>query len=236
MAGAHNRHGFVPSRWRLIRIIQGRPRLFIGIAAGVIVGLFLPAAWRVTTRLLIAWNVSTLLYIFLSGFLMFHATPESIKRRARVTDEGKFLILILTIVAAIASIGAIVAQLSAVKDLSGLLRGAHVALAGLTIVSGWFFIHLSFALHYAHEYFDEMILEAGKPAEQRGGLNFPGTTNPDYFDFLYFSFVIGVASQTADVAVTSKAMRRTTLVHCVLAFFFNSAVLALTVNIGAGLI
>jgi uncharacterized membrane protein len=103
-------------------------------------------------------------------------------------------------------------------------------------VSAWVFIHLTFALHYAHDYFDELATELGKPLVERGGLRFPGTETPDYYDFLYFSYVIGVACQTADVDITSSLMRRTALVHCVLAFFFNSAVLALTINIAAGLI
>ncbi|MGC2224581.1 MAG: DUF1345 domain-containing protein, partial [Methylocella sp.] len=139
---------------------------------------------------------------------------------ARTSDEGKFFILVLTSLAAIAAIAAIIAQ----------------ALAAATIISAWFFIHLTYALHYAHEYFDEYFAEPGRPTAERGGLVFPGTKNPGYFDFLYFSYVIGVACQTTDVNITSQAMRRVALVHCVLAFFFDSAVLALTINIAAGLI
>ncbi|MDR3448244.1 MAG: DUF1345 domain-containing protein, partial [Alphaproteobacteria bacterium] len=112
----------------------------------------------------------------------------------------------------------------------------HMALAGATIISAWVFIHLTFALHYAHEYFDETKNEVGETYKLRGGIVFPGTQDPDYWDFMYFSFIIGVASQTADVSISSKAIRRTSLVHSVLAFFFNSAILALTINIAAGLI
>jgi uncharacterized membrane protein len=93
-----------------------------------------------------------------------------------------------------------------------------------------------FALHYAHDYFAATDTMDDGPDSLRGGLSFPQTENPDYYDFLYFAYVIGVASQTADVSITSKAMRKTALVHCILAFFFNSAVLALTINIAAGLI
>jgi uncharacterized membrane protein len=115
-------------------------------------------------------------------------------------------------------------------------KGLHMGLAAATIVSAWFFIHLTYAFHYAHEYFDEYLTEPDRPAAERGGLAFPGTEDPDYYDFFYFSYVIGVACQTADVNISSQAMRRVALVHCVLAFFFNSAVLALTINIAAGLI
>ncbi len=138
--------------------------------------------------------------------------------------------------ATLAAIAAIVAELAIVKELSGSFKGLHIGLAAATIVSAWLFIHLTYALHYAHEFFDEYFVEPGRPAAERGGLAFPGTDHPDYFDFLYFSYVIGVACQTADVNITSPAMRRVALVHCVLAFFFNSAVLALTINIAAGLI
>jgi hypothetical protein len=126
--------------------------------------------------------------------------------------------------------------LAIVKDLSGTIKGLHIGLAAATIVSAWFFIHLTYAFHYAHEYFDEYFAEPGRPAAERGGLAFPGIEHSDYYDFLYFSYVIGVACQTADVNISSPAMRRVALVHCVLAFFFNSAVLALTINIAAGLI
>jgi uncharacterized membrane protein len=118
----------------------------------------------------------------------------------------------------------------------GDVKGLNIGLAAATIVGAWFFIHLTYAFHYAHEFFDEYFAEPGRSAAERGGLAFPGTEHPDYYDFLYFSYVIGVACQTADVNISSQAMRRVALVHCVLAFFFNSAVLALTINIAAGLI
>jgi uncharacterized membrane protein len=116
------------------------------------------------------------------------------------------------------------------KNMQGGLKYAHIALAALTIVSSWAFTHLMFALHYAHDYY--VARAKGLP----GGLDFPGESAPDYGDFVYFSFVIGTSGQTADVSFTSKSMRRIGLVHCVLAFAFNTTVLALTINIAAGLI
>lgn len=225
-------------------VVRGHPRLFLGVVVGLLAFSFLPAETRLSTRLLIAWNAGTWIYFITSGIMIARATPESIRRRAKRTDEGRFFILVFTSLAALASIAAIIAQLAAVKDLHGGIKGLHIALAAATIVSAWLFIHLTYALHYAHEYFDEWATEPGTPAAERGGLRFPESQNPDYpetqypdyFDFLYFSYVIGVACQTADVDITSSAMRRTALVHCVLAFFFNSAVLALTINIAAGLI
>lgn len=221
---------------RSFRIARAHPRLFLGVAIGLLVGIFLPASLRGSTRVLIAWNAGTWIYFATTGWLIVHATEESIRRRAKSTDEGKTLILVFTSVAAIAAIGAIIVQLAIAHDLSGLMKGLHVGLAATTILSAWFFIHLTYALHYAHEYFDEYYAEPSKPPTERGGLKFPGTENPDYYDFLYFSYVIGVASQTADVEISSHEMRRVALIHCILAFFFNSAVLALTINIAAGLI
>ncbi|QBR72072.1 DUF1345 domain-containing protein [Beijerinckiaceae bacterium] len=217
-------------------VVRGHPRLFLGLVVGFLAFYFLPAQSQLSARLLIGWNAGTWFYFIASSIMIARASPESIKRRAKQTDEGRFFILVFTSLAALASIAAIVAQLAAVRELHGLSKSLHVGLAAATIVSAWLFIHLTFALHYAHDYFDEIETEPGKPPAERGGLRFPGTPDPDYYDFLYFSYVIGVACQTADVDITSSPMRRTALVHCVLAFFFNSAVLALTINIAAGLI
>ena len=222
--------------WLPLRVVRSHPRLFAGMAISLLVGVVLPDSFRLATRLLIAWNTGTWFYFIATGIMIARATPQSVRRRARMSDEGSFFILVLTSLAAIAAIAAIVAHLAIVKDLSGTIKGLHIGLAAATIVSAWFFIHLTYALHYAHEYFDEYFAEPDRPAAERGGLAFPGTEHPDYYDFLYFSYVIGVACQTADVIISSRAMRRVALVHCILAFFFNSAVLALTINIAAGLI
>jgi uncharacterized membrane protein len=217
------------------RVIRAHPRLFRGVALGLIIGLTLPQDWRLGTRSLIAWDGGTWFYFFASALFIVKATPQSMRKNAKSTDEGKFTILILASLATLVAVIAIFAQLATVKDQPFTIKIAHVALAGVTILSAWFFIHLCFALHYAHEFYDELEAEAGKPRDVRGGLVFPGNDDPDYFDFLYFSYVIGVASQTADIGLSSRAMRRVALVHCILAFFFNSAVLALTINIAASL-
>ena len=216
--------------------MRARPRLLASIVVALVVFFVQPASWHLITRLLIAWNAGTILDIALTLHSMAIATTKTIRWRAEATDDGKWAILGLTTIAALAALGAIFAQLTVTKDLHGALKSAHLGLAGLTIVSAWVFIHMVFALHYAHEFFDETKTEAGEKQTLRGGLRFPETEEPDYWDFLYFSFIIGVASQTADVEITSKVMRRTSLVHSVLAFFFNSAILALTINIAAGLV
>ncbi len=198
-------------------------------------GLLLPAEIRLATRLLIGWNAGLWLYFVLVGAMIATASNESMTRRSAFQDDGRFTILILATLAAFAAFGAIFAELTIVKDAHGLARALHIGLTAATVVSAWAFIHVMFALHYAHECFVERDTKTTPAAKGRGGLRFPGTGEPDYLDFFYFSFVIGVACATADVNITSQSIRRTALVHCVLAFFFNTAVLALTINIAAGL-
>jgi uncharacterized membrane protein len=149
-----------------------------------------------------------------------------IRRRARIEDEGKTAILVLTAAAALASLGAIVAELGSSSPGSSARSPAHLILATVTIVMSWAFTHTIFALHYAHDFYQE---EGGKG----GGLAFPGGEEPDYWDFVYFSFVIGMTSQVSDVAIISKTMRRTAAAHGIVSFVFNAALLALTVNIAA---
>jgi uncharacterized membrane protein len=223
-------------RNRYLVHLFARPRLLICIALGIASALLLPAHWRAATRILIGWNLATWLYIVLVGLLMRKATPTSIRRRALMTDESRFVVLTLATLAAIVSLAAIFVQLGNVKDAVGLAKAMHLGLACATILSSWIFIHLMFAQHYAHEFFLERDAEKLLPEDERGGLRFPGSRKPQFVDFLYFSFVIGCASQTADVETTSAEMRVITLLHGVISFFFNTTVLALTINIAAGLI
>ena len=223
-------------RYRVSRPLAARPRLFFSIPAGLAAWFLTPADWRYETRALVAWNCASLLYLGLAGLMMFRDDHAALTRRASRQDDGAFAILTLSVLATIASMAAIVAELASVKEVTGTARGLHIGLAALTIFTAWAFIHMMFALHYAHEYARE---RRGKPppdAEHPPCLQFPGTTKPTYVDFLYFSYVIGVACQTADVSVVSENMRRNALVHGIVSFFFNTTILALTINIAAGLI
>ena len=139
----------------------------------------------------------------------------------------------MIILAAAFSVAAVGVELSTAKGAHGLEKAWRVALAFGTVAASWFMVHLIFALHYAHEYYaPEEPPVAGKVA---GGLSFPGGEAPDYWDFLHFSTVIGVAAQTADIAFTSKPLRRIGTIHGIVAFTFNTVVLALTINLLAGL-
>ena len=215
---------------RLSRIVRTRPRLFTSATVGLLVFLaLLLTDWRLPTRLLIAWDVCVGLYLVLALHLAAQADIHRIRRRAKLQDEGQTMILVLTAFAALASLGAILALLgSAGGGTGGSTRApAQLAFAAVTIVLSWAFTHTMFALHYAHEFYDE---NAGKG----GGMQFPGDEQePDYWDFLYFSFVIGMCAQVSDVTVSCKPIRRTVFAHSVISFIFNAALLALTVNIAA---
>jgi uncharacterized membrane protein len=221
-----------PAHQFLAHQIRMRPRLFISVLVGILVGSILPQSWftEEITRLLIGWNSGICLYLLLAGTMMARATSDQIRRRAQLEDEGQLLILALVTVAAVASLAAIIAELAAVKNIQGALKYPHIGLAIFTIISSWAFTHMIFALHYAHDYF------ANVENNRSGGLEFPGKDTPGYGDFLYFAFIIGTSGQTADVSITTNKMRRIGLLHCVLAFLFNTTVLALTINIAAGLL
>jgi len=216
---------------RLVHVFRVRPRLFIVMLLGVAAGLLLPpsAAAQPVTRWLIAWNVGAWTYGVLAAAMMIRSSRDHMRQRAQLQDDGKYAILGLTVVAAVASLVAIAFELAVVKDLHGWTRGAHVALAGLTVMSSWTFIQIMFTLHYAHDYY-LAACHGRKP-----GLAFPDDPDPDYGDFFYFSAVIGTSGQTADVSFVTKPMRRIGSLHCILAYLFNTTVLALLINIGASL-
>lgn len=210
---------------RAVRMVVSRPRLFISIAVGVVAFLLLPAALRPVTRVLIGWDVSIVVYLALAFTMMIRCGVDYIRRNAVLQDDGRFLILLVTATGAFASIAAIVFELGA-----GHRGAAELVLAIVTIALSWAAVHTTFALHYAHEYYR---------GGDVGGLAFPGSGDdfePDYWDFVYFSFVIGMTAQVSDVGITDREIRRTATAHGVVSFVFNTALVALMVNIAASAI
>jgi uncharacterized membrane protein len=206
--------------------------LFLCALFGASVAAALPHALvsQTLTRLIIGWNVGAVCYLIVAARMMFWSSHERMRKRAILHDEGRIVILTFVVLAAVVSLGAIVGELAVSKDIHGVLRYAHIGLAAVTLLTSWAFTQLMFAQHYAHDYYSS----EAKGCD--GGLEFPGGHAPDYGDFIYFACVIGTSGQTADISFTTRSMRRTGAVHCVLAFFFNTTLLALTINIASGLL
>ena len=216
---------------RLQRILSTRPRLWSSIAFGVAMFLLLPAAAvpHVGSRLLLAWNAGAVLYLGLAAHMMWQSDIDQVQRRAPSQNEGRVLVLTMVVVAAVAVLLAVGSQLAAMKEMPAAVKLPHVALAALTVVTSWLFTQTLLALNYAHDFY------VARSAKLPDVLNFPGTDDPSYADFFYFSCVIGTSGQTADVVFNGSALRPVGVLHCILAFFFNTTVLALTINIAAGL-
>ena len=208
-----------------VRVVYARPRTFIAIAIGIISFFCLPDTFRLVTRLLVAWDIFVAAYLLLVYTMVVRSGLAHIRRNAILQDDGRFLILLVTAVGAFASIAAIVFELG-----DGHRSAPELTLATVTIVLSWATVHTTFALHYAHEFY-----RGAKP----GGLQFPSgdqRENPDYWDFVYFSFVIGMTAQVSDVGITDKIIRRTATAHGIVSFVFNTALVALMVNIAASAI
>jgi uncharacterized membrane protein len=220
-------HSAIDGLWRQIR---ARPRLLLSAAAGLLAFALLPSSFASSTRVLLTWDVGAGLYLALAWMMIGRATVEHMRWRAKVQDDGAAVVLFLTVAAATASLAAIVMELSGLKSLPPAEQGFHVGLVAVTFAASWLLVHTAFALHYAHVYYSSPGQEGGAPLE------FPRQETPGYVDFLYFSAVVGMTAQTADVAVATTRMRRLVMAHGVIAFVFNTTLLALTINIAAGLL
>ena len=176
------------------------------------------------------WNIGACLYLFLTFKTMLHADSDEVRVQALRQDSGNYIILALVIFSAVVCLVANVMVLGISKSMEGNDKLFHILLAALTIITSWTFTQVMFAVHYAHDFY------AAITSQKEPGLQFPGQDTPDYLDFLYFSAMIGTSAQTSDVSLTTRSMRRVCLVHCVMAYFFNTTLIALTINISAGFI
>jgi len=209
--------------------LRSRPRLIIAIVLGIIVGMAVPWQLSPIERLLIAWDATVWFYLCLMAWLMMRASHIRVRAIAAKEDSGAVFILAVMSIAAVLSLAVLVMELSTVKSLTFSHRLIHYAFTGSTIFGSWCMVGTLFTFHYARLFYRS-------PIEQRP-LRFPDSeTNPDYWDFLYFSFTIAVAAQTSDVAVLSRSMRKTVLAQSVLSFLFNVAIIGLSINIAASLV
>lgn len=212
---------------RIGAALRARPRL-LGAGGAALVAFVLLSGLRLSTRFLVAYDLAVVLFLALGWTMMARSSYDDLQRRADEEDAGAVVVLVLSAMSAVASLVAIAAELNNLRDPGIMSEGVRIALAAGTILASWLFVHTIFALHYAHDfYFGD---------DDRGGLKFPGEDQPDYWDFMYFSFNLGAAAQTSDVMVEAPRMRRFVLAHTVLSFLFNTTILALAINVGASLI
>jgi uncharacterized membrane protein len=205
-----------------------RPRLLGAALAAGLALMVLPATWGANSRLLMAWDVGVMFYLALAWIMAVRSSTHDMRERADLEDEGAVIVLVLTLGSSLASLAAIAVELSGIHDDPPAQEVFRLTVAAATILCTWFFVNTIYAIHYAHEYYADK--------GRRRGLQFPDEDQPDYWDFLYFAFTMGAAAQTSDVVVVSKRMRKLVLAHTILAFLFNTTVLALAVNVGAGLL
>jgi uncharacterized membrane protein len=219
----------------LLAGLRARPQLLGSITLGVVAGTLSPGDWHVVTRCLVGWNVGVWLYLALIGWMMWRADHAHLQRAARAHAEGAGTVLAIVVLATLMSLGAIAVELSAAKAGGTRYALPHVLFALATVAGSWLLLATLFTLDYASLYYHR----AGNGKGGGTGLTFPGAApdfRPGYADFAYVSFTIAVALQTSDVSISAPLIRRVVLVQSVLSFAFNTLILALTVNIAAGLL
>ena len=209
----------------------GPQRLLSGLLAGLATAAMpVPLIWQL--RGLLGWSVGVAVYLALAWWLCERFDAERTRERAQAQDEPSVVLFLLMLLATMACVAAIVVMMQQGKDFSGTERTLHIAMSVVALIASWLFIQTIFAFRYAHRYYhEERQHEPDGP-----GLQFPGGLDPDYFDFLYYAHVVGMTSQVSDVQVTSREMRRLTMVHGVLSFGFNMLILALSINVVAGVL
>jgi uncharacterized membrane protein len=218
-------------RWSW-QVVRGRPRLFIGVLCGLAAAPLLPGDIGGPTRAILAWDLGVLVYLALSAFLFTTERIDRIPADAAAEEEGEWTIFWLTVAAVAFSFAAIITEFTEIKEMAPDRRSVHVALVAVTLFVSWLMTHTSFAFRYAHEYYETDPTGRGIV----GGLEFPSERRPDYLDFMYFSLVLGMTFQVSDVQITARKFRRLATVHGLLSFLFNTIILALTVNLAAGLL
>jgi uncharacterized membrane protein len=209
-------------------LFLGHPRLWISFIAGTVLFFFLPHDWSTWSRVLVCWNGGVILFLVLIFFWATRLTAAQICTKYIEEDETAPFILFVVVIAAVASLFAIVEPLATIKQVSGSVRAAHFTLAALTLIDSWLLVPTMFTTHYA-----DMFYSA---PEQDRPLHFPNTPEPVFWDFAYFSFTIAAACQTADVSTAHADVRRAVLGQTLISFLFNASILGFAINVTAGLI
>jgi uncharacterized membrane protein len=230
-------------RLLLDTLINLNSRLRIGVAVmfGMLIFLLLPDSMRLDSRILAAWISGVLFFLAVVVLMMSHADPTKTCYRAQRQEAQHRAIFLLVVFTALTSIFAIGLMLANNKSTPAPLLAVQVGLSVVAILCSWFLTHTMFALHYATCYYrrDYSAYNSDdlNPTEQyMGGIALPEEEPPDYLDFMYFSFTIGMTSQTSDISITNRSMRRLATGHGIVSFFFYSIIIALSVGVVGGLI
>lgn len=215
-----------------IRVARGHPRTIAAAILGLLSYPLLPHHWGVPARAVTAWDIGSLLLLGMVAVMFTReGQDETMAANAQQQQEGEWATFWMTLAGVVFSFVALTQELGNVKDMSPATRGWHVALVAGTLFLSWLVTHIVFAMRYAHEYYT-----ATHGTKLDGGLDFPGDDTPDYWDFVYFSIVLGMTFQVSDVQITSRSLRRLATAHGLIGFLFNTVIVALTVNIAAGLL
>ncbi|MBD8899195.1 DUF1345 domain-containing protein [Rhodanobacter sp. DHG33] len=224
--GASGTNGATKARrWRPFRYVTARPRLSVSFAIFLVTGTVLMLlGLRVATAILLGFDLAAVVYLFALARLFNKSTPARMRLQAKAQDTGRWGVLWSAVVLSGVVLVALGTELHAAKG-GGL---PALGVGALSVVLSWLFLNIMFALHYAHGFYGDF-------GEKHSGLEFPDTPEPDYWDFAYFAIVIGMTFQVSDVQISSRYLRRVALLHSVIAFFFNVFIIAITVNIVAGM-
>ncbi len=215
----------------LPKVVLGHLRVFIALAVVVLVYLLLPGAISGRTRAITAWDSGVVSFLLLTLHLFLTRDPTQMPALAEAQQEGQWTIFWVAFLVSVVSFFAVTTELGDLKALNGGQRTLRIVFVAATLIMSWLLTHVVFAVHYAHLWY-----EGDADGAARKGLDFPGDGEPDYMDFLYFSLVLGMTFQVSDVQITAPRPRRLAMLHGLVSFLYNTVIIALTVNIAAGLL
>ena len=220
---------------RLFFRLDAHYRLVISLVVSTIVFLIFREKLTAPALILITWIGCALTVILLDWAIIFSSHPREVRKIAKLQDSSRTFLFLFITTAAVASLGAIVYLLKSTKGLPDTAKNEHILLAITAVVISWSLLHTIYTLRYAHLYYDTSTDIDGE-TKGIGGLQFPGKEQPDYLDFVYFSFIVGMTFQVSDVNITSRRIRRVCILHALLSFAFNTAILALSINVISGMV
>ena len=216
-----------------VRVVLGHPRTTTGLAVGLLAYPLLPSTLSPSTRAVAAWDLGALVLLALIAILFANEGRDAaMAENAKEQEEGEWAMFGIVLAGVAFSFVALTRELANLKQLAPTVRGLHVGLVAATLLLSWVVTHVVFAQRYVHEYYST----SRGHTQVDGGLQFPSDDTPDYWDFVYFSLVLGMTFQVSDVQITSRKLRRLATVHGLIGFLFNTVIVALTVNIAAGLL